>query len=101
MEVFWGLSILEVQDLLKARARKREEDLKTSVWMQFLQAELVLRFLTREKNDPVPVPWDYYPELFREDRRAYEETASVKELEDFKERRRQYADALNRRLRGV
>lgn len=101
MEAFWGLSLMEIQDLLEAHARRREEGLKTSVWMQFLQAELVLRFLTREKDDPVPMPWDYYPELFKEEGRAYEEATEVKRLEDFKARRRQYADALNRRRRGV
>ncbi len=87
-------------DCIGAYNRRREEDLKRSVRMQFLLASLIPQFLLRDKTDPVPQPWDYYPELFKEEKEIYEKAAAEREFEDFKERRRRYAAALNRQRQG-
>lgn len=100
-EEFWSLSIAEVQDVINAYAQKRKTDLKQSIRMQFLLASLIPQYILRNETDPVPQPWDYYPELFKEDKAVYEKAAAEKEFEDFKERRRQYAAALNKQRRGL
>ncbi len=100
VEQFWNLSIAEVQDLINAYAQRRKADLKKSIRMQFLLASLIPQYILRDEKDPVPQPWDYYPELFKEEKEIYEKAAAEKEFEDFKERRRQYAAALNKQRRG-
>lgn len=99
-EGFWSLSIAEVQDLIDAYAQRRKADLKKSIRMQFLLASLIPQYILRNESDPVPQPWDYYPELFKEEKELYEKEAAEKEFEEFKERRRQYAAALNKQRRG-
>lgn len=101
IEQFWNLSIAEVQDVINAYAQRRKTDLKQSIRMQFLLASLIPQYILRNETDPVPQPWDYYPELFEEEKELYEKAAAEKELEEFKERRRQYAAALNKQRRGL
>ena len=100
-ERFWGMSFGEAADIIKAYSEKRERDFKNSVRLRFLQAEVITRCLTLEKRDPAPQPWDYYPDLFREERESYEKATEKEETERFKERRRQYAEAMNRMRRGL
>ncbi len=95
------MSLGEVYDVVEAYNKRREQDFKNAVRMQFLQAELVTRYLTLGKNDSPPQPWDYYPKLFEQDKKAYEESIKEKEMEQFKERRRQYIAAVNQRRRGM
>lgn len=100
-ERFWGLSFGEVVDCVKSYSERRERDFKNSVRLRFLQAEVMARHLTLEKRDPAPQPWDYYPDLFKEEEAVYRKATKEEELERFKERRRQYAQTMNRMRRGL
>ena len=74
--------------------RKKKEDVAHT----FLLAEVVTRYMVRnDEKDEIPHPWEYYPELFEEERIAYEEKKARDELEEYKESRREYAAAFNRR----
>lgn len=44
--------------------------------------------------------WDYYPVIFSEEKKAYEEYQYEKEFEDFKERRVRFAIDHNARYGG-
>lgn len=75
------------------RRRKKE------IWDIFLKAEVsALYFCGKEGQEP-PHPWDYYPELFKDERAKYEETMQEKEFEEYKERKREYIEEMNRRRR--
>jgi hypothetical protein len=97
---FWNLSLAELYDTVNTYSKRREKEFKNSIRMQFLHAELVSRYLALGKNDPVPQPWDYYPSLFAEEKKNYDLAASKEEMEQFKDRRRQFANAFNKVRRG-
>lgn len=42
--------------------------------------------------------WDYYPNLFDEEKREFDEQEELKELERFKEKRRAFAKVYNRKF---
>lgn len=44
--------------------------------------------------------WDYYPNLFDEDRKHYERQQEQNELEEYKIRRKKFAERFNRKRRG-
>lgn len=100
-ERFWDLSIAEVNDLLESRARSREREFKE----QLSVADYAVQELSRRiasmlpggEEIPVRHVWDYYPSLYRKEKEAYEEYEKREELEQFKERRRQFAARYNRR----
>lgn len=96
---FWGYSMLEVQDLIKAFWKKREYDLRWEIMHDFVMAEVQTRFAFREKNQDIPHPWEYYPNLFQEEKKRYEDRKKQDELESYKEARRNYAAEFNRRRR--
>lgn len=98
--MFWQLSFGEVMDITEAYNRRERRLFKDAVRQQFLLAEVITRYLTRDKGEDPPKPWEYYPELFSEDKKTAEEQEEEKQLLELKERRRVYADEVNRRRRG-
>ena len=100
VHMFWQLSFGEVMDITEAYNRRERRLFKDAVRQQFLLAEIITRFMTREKQEPIPRPWEYYPELFADDKKAAETLEEEKQLQEMKERRRRYASEVNRRRRG-
>ena len=49
--------------------RKERRKFKQQVGLSFLQAEVTARYVSLQKGDPLPEPWEYYPTLF-EDRKT-------------------------------
>lgn len=88
-------------DLVQAYSTRREMEFKHSIRRQFLLAELVSRFLTSKKEEELPHPWDYYPDLFADEKKRFDEIDEQEKLEKFKERRRQGVIELNKRHRGL
>lgn len=99
-EQCWELSYAELQDVVKAYNEKSTREFKQSVQNQFLLADVITKHLFQEKDDPIPRPWDYYPKLFSKEKEQFKEIQKETELEDYKERRRQYVAEANRRRRG-
>lgn len=80
------------------RYQKKERRLfKEKVRSIFLLAEVVTRYMTRDEKADTPHPWEYYPDIFKEDQKIYEEEKEREELEEYKEARRAYAAEFNRR----
>lgn len=53
--------------------------------------------MLREEKQDIPHPWEYYPELFSEEQKIYEEKRKEAELEEYKEKRKAYIAEMNRR----
>lgn len=101
MHEFWRLSFGELTDIVDAYNRRERKRFKDAVRQQFLLAEVLTRYITRDKEDALPRPWEYYPELFAEDKREAEKQEEEAQLLELKERRRVYADEINRRRREM
>ena len=73
-------------------------NLRKNVGNIFLLAEVVTRFIARDEKQDVPHPWEYYPEIFAEDKKLYEEKKKQEELESYKDMRRAYVERWNRNI---
>lgn len=84
--------MLEINDLLESHERERVKNMKSKILEQcqlgFIVAGNISRFMSQNAT-PIR-PWDLYPDLFVEEREAYE-------LEEYKQKRREYVDEMNRR----
>ena len=86
MQDFWTMSIPEVHDCIRSYGRRA----KIKILQQFIQAESIAEHIGRYLNseNKARKPWDFYPELFREEREQFVTAA---------ENRRLYAAEFNRR----
>ena len=49
-----------------------------------------LLFSQKEDNVEIKQIWDYYPDLFEEEKKKAEEQKEINELEEFKEKRKRF-----------
>lgn len=56
---------------------------------------------TKNKKVKISAPWDRYPDLFSEEKEIYEKEKAVSDLEEYKERRRRFAEQYNDRIRNA
>lgn len=96
---FWNYSLLEVQDLIRIFWQRKEKEARWKITHDFMMAEVQTRFTFREKGQDIPHPWEYYPELFKEEAQRYEARKKQDQLEEYKEARRNYVSEFNKRRR--
>ena len=94
---FWQYSPAEVYDLIQDHYEKQERGLKQRVTDSFFLAEIIAGYMLREEKQDIPHPWEYYPELFSEEQKIYEEKKKEAELEEYKEKRKAYIAEMNKR----
>ncbi len=101
IELFWNSSLNEITDMLESYARKEKRRRKEKVLDDFIIAEVtavnLAALFSSDKKAETPKPWDYYQELFVEEKKAYEKEKAYRELEEYKEERRAYVAEVNRR----
>ena len=70
------MSIPEVHDCIRSYGRRA----KIKILQQFIQAESIAEHIGRYLNseNKARKPWDFYPELFREEREQFEESKDRK-----------------------
>lgn len=76
---------------------REQEKAKMNIMRDFIQAEVIAGYLCREEGQDIPRPWDYYPELFKEEREKYKKAKEERELEEYKAARRSYIAEFNKR----
>lgn len=81
--------------MLQAYYEEQIQDIRKKVGNIFLLAEVVTRYMTKDEKEEMPRPWDYYPEIFAEDKKLHEERRKQEELEAYKEQKRAYAERWN------
>ncbi len=85
--------------MLASFHRREERDIRWKIRHDFVMAEVKTRYISREEKQDIPHPWEYYPELFAEDKIRYEKLKEQREQEEYKEQRRMYVEEFNRRRR--
>ena len=81
--------------MLQTYYEEQIQDIRKNVGNIFLLAEVVTRYMAKDEKEEMPRPWDYYPEIFAEDKKLHEERKKQEELEAYKEQKRAYAERWN------
>lgn len=95
---FWENSPAENYDLMSSYYRKERQQQKIRIQQMFIQAEVIARYIfPKEGTNESPHPWEYYPELFREERLKYEQQREEEDLTTANANRHAFAREFNRR----
>lgn len=105
---FWNLSVLEISDMIESFERKEKRKQKQKVIDNQVLADQIIRGVNiivngSDKTNPddmIKQLWNYYPDLFAEEKRIYEQESEITEFEKFKASRRRFANQYNRRYEG-
>lgn len=96
---FWESSLVEISDYIDSARRVQKQKAKEDILRLFMLATIINErhpMVDKEKQK-VSLPWDFYPELFEEERLFSEEQKEKDEFEAYKERRRRYVLNHNKR----
>lgn len=88
---------MELLDKIRSYGRRMKQEKKQEINMCFLLADIIAGRVFAEKKEDIPQPWDYYPELFKEEKNIFEEEKEKQRFEEYKEQRRKYVEEFNRR----
>jgi len=103
--LFWDLSISEVSDIVESYNRKKRQEMKQDLlFQQVLSIQIrqeIMPFLVEKIPDDYKPKqlWDFFPELFEEEKKAYQSHREVEDLESLKEKRRLYASRVNKKMK--
>lgn len=95
-ETFWHSSLAQIWDLMQSARRVRETELKERLSMFYLLGANIRERFSDGKVTPL---WELFPDLFAEEKEAYERSQTVP-VEEMVERRKRYAEIWNKRRRG-
>lgn len=98
---FWDSSIDEIIDRINSHIREENRKRKQKIIDDFIIAEAtavnIALLFSKDKNAKQPKPWDYYKNLFKEEKAIYEKSEEERILEEYKEKRRTYIAEHNKR----
>lgn len=93
---FWNHSPNEIYDILDAKLYREKQEEKRRIDKIFTLAQVITRYMfPKDENTKPPHPWDYYPDLFEEEKERYEKSEEDTELDDFKARRKAFYKRFN------
>lgn len=90
---------MEICDLMESHRRTERQQAKQRINQDFIMAEVNARYLAMamDGKGELPKVWEYYPELYADERTQYEAQMAADEMEDYKARRLEYVREFNRR----
>lgn len=101
---FWENSLDENLDIIEAYNANQKNEFKQRVILNDTLASVIganVAKLFDSKNEvKIPQVWDYFPELFKEEKETFEEQRMEEEFESFKTNRKLYAKSYNEQLKG-
>ena len=79
------------KEMANIRRRLLREE-KQRIMDNFIQAQAIAVDISAlfAKDGKIAHPWDYYPELFEKEQKAYEEAEEARQWEEYMEKRRAY-----------
>lgn len=97
------MSLGDIYDLIDSFNRKEILKQKQRAIDNSILADQVIRgiaalFSGKEDEIEIKQMWDYYPELFKEEKKATIEQKEANELAEFKEKRRRFAHNHNKQI---
>lgn len=96
-ECFWNYSILEISDIINSYCKRENVKYKSEIRNVFMQADIIANRIGKmlDSNTKEIMLWDYFPELFAADKRQYEESIKMTELENYKAKRKAAMEKYN------
>lgn len=96
---FWNMSIDEISDVIDAYNQNKLEDTKLQIIMKSVQARQISEFLIpteTEKN--ITQLWEYYPSLFKDEKRIAEKQQEVDDIIKTVASRKAFVKRYNERI---
>lgn len=96
-ETYWDLTYGEILDVFRAYNKKQEEELKLRLTVAHAEADLVGSSVARlmDKNSKYPTLFDAFPEVFKEEKKAYDAAMEEKRWKLQMARLMEYSQAHN------
>lgn len=88
---------MEICDLMESHRRIERQQAKQRINQDFIMAEVNARYLAMDGKGEIPKVWEYYPELYADEKTQYETRMAADAMEDYKARRLDYVREFNRR----
>lgn len=101
---FWDYTVLEIADLIESYNRTFTFKRKEQALHQYKLAQMVASYVSlmfSGENDKTPELWDFYPELFEDERQQIEQARIASQLAVHKERMRLFAERNKGRFKGT
>lgn len=99
---FWDSTITEINDRINSFERTYSREAKEKISLTFLLSKLVIEQYASASDKKIkpPKPWDYYPELFKEEKITFRAAEKAEELEDYKVKRKAFAQKHNAKIKS-
>lgn len=94
---FDRMAISDVAEWIENRNKTEEQQLKKEIQLLHFLAKDVAQILGATEEHPPKEPWDFFPELFGQDKKEYEEQRAEAEMSMYKARMIDYALQHNNR----
>ena len=78
--------------------KQKQRAIDNSILADQIIRGIGLLFSQKEDNVEIKQIWDYYPDLFKEEKKKEEEQKEINELEEFKEKRKRFAYNHNKQI---
>ena len=98
---FWEYSVAEIRDCIKSYERVKKQSTKELISFGYMVSGLIMEHYAASRNEKskVTLPWERYPELFREEKEIYRQEKAAADLEEYKKKRRAFAERVNQRMK--
>ncbi len=98
------MSIDEIEDKILSFERSVKRSMKNQAVLNGVLADQIYIRITKMFDDKNEIEikhlWDYFPSLFIEEKKHYEEEKEIEEFEAFKSARRAFAVHFNKNRKG-
>ena len=104
--LFWESSVLEIGDYIESYRRKERMKQKQIAIHNHNLADQLLRGISiifseeKASESDIKQIWDYYPDLFEDEKKEYYIQKEQDEFESFKARRLRFANSYNKKFKG-
>lgn len=93
---------MELKELVESYNRKQFQEQKEIASHQFIQAQMVARFVSLMFQEKVEAPdiWEFYPALFADEKEQIEQARIERDLIIHREQMRAYAERMKGRFKA-
>lgn len=84
----------------KEKLKQKQRAIDNAILAQQIIQGIGALFSEKDSEIETKQLWDYYPEVFEDEKKLYEKQKEIDDFEKFKEKRRKFAQRHNGKIRG-
>lgn len=84
----------------KEKLKQKQRATDNAILAQQIIQGIGVLFSEKDSEIEIKQLWDYYPEVFEDEKKLYEKQKEIDDFEKFKEQRRKFAQRHNGKIRG-